>query len=140
MSQFHFFCAICGYAIKAEKQVVGGLKECPACKRVVPIPGYPATHGDSFDFLGVYRPEIMEVVMKFLCPSCRSKMSVDVRWEGRTAECPQCRTNFKVPMWSKLDEPLAASAPPEKPAPLVMPSLSADEIAFLSGPMATHAA
>ena len=127
--------------MKADQQVVGGLKECPACKRVVPIPGYPANLGDSFDFLGVYRPEIMEVVMKFLCPSCRSKMSVDVRWEGRTAECPQCRMNFKVPMWSKPDEPPEAPAAlPQKAAPFAKPSLSADEIAFLSGPMATHAA
>ena len=126
MSDFHFFCAICGEAMSAPPRAGGGLRECPSCLRVVPIPGYPTTPGGSSGCLGLYQPEILTVVMKFLCPGCEAKMSIDVRWEGKLSECPHCHLAFHVPMLSgpKIVEP---------PARAALSSLSTEEIAFLSG-------
>ena len=137
MSDFHFYCAICGAAMTAQRHTAGGLKECPACHHVIPIPGYPERPGAPLEILGIFRPEILDVVMKFLCPHCESKMCVDVRWEGRAVECPHCHQPFHVPSWSS-SEPRATPFP--RPTTIRPPeragrtSLSADEIAFLSDP------
>lgn len=135
MSDFHFFCAICGQALSAWPQAVGGLLECPACHHVVPIPGYPSTPDGPMDCMGIYRPEILEVVMKFLCPHCQSKLSVDARWEGRTSECLVCKTTFKVPSWSGTTArvtPVDSRPSAAPPAPFPLTTLSAEEIEFLS--------
>ena len=126
MSDFQFYCAICGAAMTALRQSAGGLKECPACQHVVPIPGYPEVPGGSVEYLGIFRPEILDVVMKFLCPHCTSKMSVDVRWEGRAVACPYCHQAFHVPSWSSAEPRTTPFPPPATMRPMMSAPLPGD--------------
>src|SRR3954454_20073011 len=107
MSDFHFYCVICGFAMNAPQHAAGGLRDCPRCRHLVPIPGYPATPGEVCQCAGIYRPEILEIEMKFLCPGCRARVSVDLRLEKHMVECPRCQLTFKVPAWSGSPPDLA---------------------------------
>jgi hypothetical protein len=112
----------------------GGLIKCVCCGRVVPVPGYPIGAGESARCLGLYRPDVLEIVMKFLCPQCQCKLSIDVRWEGQTSKCPRCQEEVTAPSWSRAVE--SPETPPAFEWPARRPQitmLSPAEIEFLSG-------
>ena len=63
--------------------------------------------------------------VKFNCPRCDQKMSVDENQAGATVECPTCKYQAKVPATLTDKQPASAvrsqpaSQPPLQPMPLV---------------------
>jgi transcription elongation factor Elf1 len=68
----------------------------------------------------VFPRGVLALDLKFLCPSCNTKLAIDARWEGTAVTCPTCRNTAQVPRWS------------HRAAPVVR--LSVDEVHFLSEP------
>ena len=131
MSDTRFFCAICGTALKAAADWPGDLAECPACSSIVPVPGRMKA-----GCAHVFPPDVLAVEVKFLCGSCKRKLRADGRWEGRSIKCPECGAKLSVPRWSSA----AGETAPDASAPVAtaMTCLSAAEVEFLSGTMATR--
>jgi DNA-directed RNA polymerase subunit RPC12/RpoP len=124
MSAIEFHCVLCGEKMRAEPAFAGAVADCPACSRRVPVPGFPSggSHGDC---LPVYAAGILSLDVNFRCPACRANLVIDARWEGRSVDCPACKTPLTVPLWSRI--PLSRSE--TKPSPA---TLSEAEIHFLS--------
>lgn len=80
----------------------------------------------------VFSPEIISVEITFLCPGCNRSLLADARWGGKPFTCPKCDATGKVPNWTR------AKAPPDADTPKVIsaPTLSPEEIAFLSEDLA----
>ena len=127
MSDIRFHCVICGNGLEISPELADGLMECAKCGRVVPVPT-PVTrpHGQA-GFLPALPPEILAIEIKIRCGACDRKIQLDARWEGRMVTCPVCSKEIRVPEWSR--PPRAAARP------AVLP-LSAEEIEFLSAPVA----
>lgn len=123
MADIHFFCALCGRGITLSAKHAGELVECDGCQRVVPVPGFAPPKGGLRDWLPALPPEILAVEIKFLCGGCGAKLRIDARWEGRRLKCPLCSTEGRVPTWSR-----EWNAKTD-----LMPALSPEEIAWLSG-------
>ena len=122
MGTFRFHCVICGNSLKVASSLAGGVRECPNCLRVVPIPCPLTFQHEKADCLPVLPPDILAVEIKILCDKCFAKIRVDARLEGYRVNCPVCSAELRVPMWSR---PAASSRPEITP-------LSAEEIDFLT--------
>jgi transcription elongation factor Elf1 len=119
MHDVHFHCAICGTALAAVAGAAGAVAECHACGRYVPVPGLIHLPGASAGCAPAFPEEILGVELRFRCPRCTTKLSIDVRWEGHEVSCPKCNLQTKVPRWSRT-------------RPAVLGQLSDAEIEFLS--------
>ena len=123
MADIRFHCVICGHGLEIAAELADGLMECSKCSRVVPIPS-PITRPG---FLPALPADILAIEIKIRCGSCERKIQLDARWEGRTVTCPVCAAEIRVPEWSR--PPRAAARPAAMP-------LSAEELEFLSAPVA----
>jgi transcription elongation factor Elf1 len=126
MAHIPFFCAVCGASLSADLSLAGGVCECAQCERRVPVPGFPGV-GQESGCPPVFPPEILEMDMTFLCPTCDIRLVVDARMEGRDLPCPRCETWVRAPRWSGPPE-MEDEALPEPAAP----TLTAEEVDFLS--------
>ncbi|RYD40802.1 MAG: hypothetical protein EOP83_34775 [Verrucomicrobiaceae bacterium] len=70
--------------------------------------------------MDAFPPGVLSLEVRFLCSSCRCKIQIDARWEGRVIACPKCEKPNEVPRWSR-----------RAPASV---SLSAAEVDYLSAP------
>lgn len=130
MSTVHFFCAICGTALRLPANTRCPVTECTACHHSVPVPSpieLPDGIGVIEDLPAVFPSGVLALEVKFLCASCSARLQIDARWEGYEIVCPQCREAITVPRWSRR------AAPP----PAVR--LSAPEVEFLSEPFTAAA-
>ena len=138
MTETRFFCAVCGTALKAAAESPDNLVECHSCSHVVPVPNRVKT-GRTPGCAHVFPPDVLAVEVKFRCGSCKNKLRVDGRWEGRSVKCPQCGARLTVPRWSGTP---GDDAPPLRGAssPNAIPTtqLSTAEVEFLSEPAATR--
>ena len=123
MDDFRFHCAICGNSLQITSLFAEGVMECPKCLRVVPIPGPLNFPHETVNSLPVLPPGILAVDLKILCEKCKTKIRLDARLEGYEIRCPNCASEFRVPVWSR---PAAAARARDS-------ALSAEEIDFLSG-------
>ena len=127
MADIRFHCVICGHGLEIASELADGLMECSNCARVVPIPSpFTRPHGEA-GFLPALPPDILAIEIKIRCGTCERKIQLDARWEGRVVTCPVCAKEIRVPEWSRPPRAAARSA--------VMP-LSAEELEFLSAPVA----
>lgn len=122
MDVLHFHCVICGKSLQIASRLADGLLECPSCLRVVPIPSPLNFPHQKPACLPVLPREILAVEIKILCGKCNTKIRLDARLEGYEIVCPVCKTEFRVPMWSR----------PPSDARAQSTALSAAEIEFLS--------
>jgi hypothetical protein len=84
----------------------------------------------------VLAPNLLGVDVKFLCPECRAKLKVDVRWGGKTLPCPQCNASLPIPQWYGSSDEIADEIGQSQGATRIVgvaPSvmLSPQELAFL---------
>lgn len=113
--------------METSSDLAGGVMECSKCSRFVPVPSLMScSHGDA-GCLPALPPDILALDMKILCSTCDTRIELDARWEGRMVTCPICGTEFRVPHWSLPSRPAVRTA---------ATPLSADEIEFLSAPVA----
>jgi hypothetical protein len=94
--------------------------DCPTCKHAVPIPAPHAVLAGTDGTMDSFPPGILSLEVRFLCSSCRCKVQIDARWEGRVIACPKCHKPNTVPRWSRR--------------PSVGVTLSEEEVDFLTGP------
>ena len=120
MSQVVFFCAICGSVI-SHASAEDSLAECPTCAHIVPVPAPVSIYPEFAEAMSVLPRGVLALEVKFRCPACACKLQIDARMEGRALDCPKCKQETRVPLWSR------------KPAPTGRLSLA--EIDFLSGPV-----
>lgn len=100
MPTTHFFCVICGAALRASSDSPDDLMECHACSRYVPVPRPAGLREESAGYLPVFPPEVLELSVKFQCTRCESWLRADARWEGRGVSCPDCGDKTTIPRWS----------------------------------------
>ena len=105
----------------------GGVMECPACLRVVPVPSLVTLPHEDAGCPAALPQGILAIEIKILCGTCDTKIRLDARLEGQTVTCPICSTDIRVPQWSRPPGSLPRSN---------ATALSADEIEFLSAPVA----
>ena len=103
--------------------LAGGVIECPSCLRVVPVPSLFTRPHEDAGCLAALPRGILALEIKILCGHCQRKLRLDAQLEGRMVTCPVCRTEIRVPEWSR---------PPVSMAPRNAGTLSAAEIEFLS--------
>lgn len=120
MSVYRFFCAICGAALSTPEGSRKRTMECTSCLHVVPVPIPVDMGADLGETMRVFPKGVIALEVKFLCPSCGTKLKIDARWEGRDVACPTCRSVTAVPRWSSHPRPAA--------------SLSSEEVNFLIHP------
>ena len=101
--------------------------ECPNCLRVVPVPSLITRPHENAGCPPALPRDILAVEIKILCGICDSKIRLDARLEGQMITCPVCATQIRVPEWSR---------PPGSGAGGNAAALSAEEIEFLSAPVA----
>ena len=127
MPDIRFHCVICGNGLEISSELADGLMECSTCARVVPIPAPFTRPHEEAGCLPALPHDILALEIKIRCGSCDRKIQLDARWEGRTVTCPVCAKEIRVPHWSR---------PPRTAARPAMLPLSAEEIEFLSAPVA----
>jgi len=92
----------------------------------------PSAH--EHEAAGSHPVKILGIDLKFLCHQCGTKLIIDVRWQGRKLNCPQCGTPAVVPHFSGVlrpPEPPAKTASAPRPPPPIL-RLSTAEIEFLT--------
>jgi len=87
---------------------------------VVPVPAPISVAPEFAEAMGVLPAGVLALEVKFRCGGCSCKLQIDARYEGRSVECPECRHEARVPIWSRR------LAPPGR--------LIAAEIDFLTAP------
>ncbi|NQU40590.1 MAG: hypothetical protein HQ523_11600 [Lentisphaerae bacterium] len=78
---------------------------------------------------------VLAVEIKFLCPTCDSKLRTEVQHAGREVPCSVCRSLLTVPSpFAGVSYPPPGSTrPPERDE--LASVLTTDEVAFLTGNM-----
>lgn len=132
MPSLRFHCVICGAAIQTSPDFEDDVVECHACSRHVPVPRPVKLPGRIGSMVPAFPPDVLELSVKFHCSHCAQKLRADARWEGRVVVCPQCGEKTGVPRWSTVPRWSRDAEP--APAATAVPTLSADEIDFLSAP------
>jgi hypothetical protein len=141
MSTFQFYCVLCGSALEIPSDSQHDLMKCDACARIVPVPRRAKGVGNFKCYPHVFPPDVLELLIKFQCSGCGSKLYADARCEGREAICSGCGAHTRIPIWSNVPEG-PRFLEPEKIGPAraaaseargEVPALSPEELEFLRG-------
>jgi DNA-directed RNA polymerase subunit RPC12/RpoP len=130
MAAIDFFCVICGSPLTVPAGSWSPVKECPACRHVVPVPASSDLAFEIGNLTAALPAGVLTLEMKFLCETCDSKLRIDVRMGGREIICPECQQPTTVPQLSRRGAPSAGGVTRASEAPAVL--LSDSEMDFLS--------
>jgi DNA-directed RNA polymerase subunit RPC12/RpoP len=133
MADIRFRCSGCNAKLKISDDAAGSEVPCPFCKKSLRVP-------PSSELLEIrpfeYPPDVLSIDMKFLCPECRAKLSIEISEAGGRALCPACGKSIRAPA---LPPPLRPAmraqggGGAERPAGSRGPAmLTPDEVAYLT--------
>ena len=133
--QVKFLCTCCKNRLRADARLEGRSVPCPVCNEKTAVPRWSGAR--------VFPLEVLELEVKFLCISCKSRLRADARLEGCSVGCPVCSEKIEVPRWSGLPD---WSRAPEKNEPRPLRAggtraavfLTTEEIDFLSEASPPH--
>lgn len=94
MSELFFKCPHCGQEIEAPDDLAGTMINCPACDRMLRVPGEVAPGADA--------------EMIFDCPTCGHGIDTPVGAAGLHLDCPKCGAKIQIP----APKPAPAAPPP----------------------------
>ena len=124
-----FLCTACRSRLRADARLEGRSVGCPVCSEKTGVPRWSGTR--------VLPLEVIELELKFLCPSCKGRLRADARLAGRGICCPVCSEKIEAPRWSGVPDWPRAPARNNDRAAAATVFLSAEEIDFLSDAVPT---